>query len=152
MTNLPKLIAGTKARLRKKREMLRLDGFHARDGAQVIQDNARESELLIMSSPPTYEGLERLYKTLMSWFVWDVPTYTDIGPKVEFARLMKSDVHPWLMFSEDRSAEVEAILGQPKAQTARGPNKNVYLYTDLAVTPKLIRREVECSKTHPYPG
>src|SRR6185369_16553545 len=108
--NLPKLIDGTKARLRKKRDMLRLDAFHARDGAKVIAENAAESELLIMSSPPTYDhGYEKLYATLMSWFDWDSPSYTDIGPKVEFAKLMKAESHRWLMFSEDRNDEVEAI-------------------------------------------
>ncbi len=152
ISSLPKLIEGTRARLRKKKEILRMDGFHARDGVEVIRENAESGDLLIMSSPPTYEkGYERLYATLMSWFDWDAPTYTDIGPRAEFAKVMRSDAHNWLMFSEDRNDEVESVLGRPKAQTARGPNKNVYLYTDLPVPPKLIRREVECSANHPYP-
>lgn len=141
-----KIIEGTKRRLQEKKAKINLNKFHAMDGVAVINAVRGQRETLIISSPPTYEGgYERLYKFMDATFKWDQPPYTQIGPEKEFAKMFVNAGTRWMLFTEDRRSEVEAITGLPVAQTARGPNKNVYLYSNLAVEPKLIRRKVECS-------
>lgn len=149
--DIERLVKETKKRIEQKAALVKLDDFHALDGVEVIRSCSGQ-ECLIMSSPPTYEGgYEKLYAKLEEWFDWDKPTYTDIGPRAGFAKLLVAAGTDWILFTEDRDEETEAIVGKPRAQAARGPNKNVYLYTNLKVACKLVRREVECSAEPPWP-
>jgi hypothetical protein len=149
---IEKLVEKTMVRLKEKKAIVQLDEFHSRDGVQVIVE-LNKGDTLVMSSPPTYEkGYEKLYATLMSWFRWDAPSYTDIGPREAFAKLIKAECPSFMLFTEDRDPAVEAVLKMsPKAQAARGPNKNVYLYSTLDVSPKLVRRKVECAEEPAWP-
>lgn len=145
------LVSETKEKLAKKRALVNLNRFHQRDGVEVINDLKGAPGVVIVSSPPTYDGgYEKLYEWVDKTVDWGKPGYTDIGPKEEFAKLILSAGTDWVLFTEDRKPEVEAVIGQPKAQCSRGANKDVLLYTNLDLPVKLIRRTIPVSAEPPW--
>lgn len=147
-----KLVLETRKRLETKKAKIQLNDFHSRDGVEVIKSVTNAPDTLLISSPPTYEGgYEKLYAWMEATFEWPKPQYTDIGPAKDFAELIVGAGTDWMLFTEDRRQDVEEVVGKPIAQAARGPNKNVYLYSNLGVKPKLVRRKVECADEPKWP-
>jgi|GEM_PF-590210 hypothetical protein len=143
------LYEGTLKRLEKKKGLVKLDGFYARDGVEVINSIKDDPETFVISFPPTYSGgYEKLYKWLDSVVSWNQPTYTNIGQEEDFAKLITSIKGKWALGTEYRDAAVEAIVGQPIAQASRGAAKNVFLYSNIPAKPLLVRRKVECTEAN----
>lgn len=143
MSQADELVTKTMERIAKKRDELKLDDYHARDGVEVLKSLKGESDVLAISSPPTYSGdYEKIYKWFEEIFVWDKPGYTNIGASDEFARIIVENCGQWILFAEDRNPETEKVCGEPLAQANRGAFKNVYLYSNVKESPKLIRRVV----------
>jgi hypothetical protein len=144
-----RLYEGTRKRLEKKKALVKLDAFHARDGVEVIASVKEDPETFLISFPPTYDGgYEKLYGWLESVVSWNKPTYSNIGQEADFARLITNINGRWALGTEYRNEAVEAIVGQPIMQASRGAAKNVYLYSNMRTKPLLVRRKVECTETN----
>ena len=137
------LVTKTIERIKKKRDEVKLDDYHCRDGVEVLKSLNGQSDVLAISSPPTYQGdYEKIYKWFEEIFVWEKPTYTNIGASDEFAKIIVDNCGQWILFAEDRNPKTEAVCGEPLAQANRGAFKNVFLYSNVKESPKLIRRVV----------
>jgi len=142
ISRLGKMLATTLTRVRKKKDEVRLEEFHARDAWE------RAAELpdgdLVLTFPPTYElGYEKLYKRLDSLVAWERPGYKELTSGAEFAqRIVSAHAGPWIIGAEERKDEQEAIVGKPIGQATRGGQKNVYLYSSLELEPLVVRRQV----------
>lgn len=134
----------TRERLRKKRDEVRLDSFHAQDGWERVGEIPATDEHAVMTFPPTYEaGYEKLYESLHRAFIWQQPQYEILTSGEQFAERIVSRPGPWVIGAELPTPELEAIVGRPIAQSPRGSGVNVYLYSNIeSIKPKLLRREI----------
>ena len=142
----------TIARLRRRRELLRLDAFHARDGwERAVEIPAGDGDV-VLTFPPTYSGgYERLYRDLDALFTWEAPRYRPLTTGAEFAARVAQRPGPWIIGTEKRDGDVDAVLGQPFAVAPRDTQVRIHLYTNLeGVAPKVVRRTVNAAPP-PWP-
>lgn len=140
---LEELCEATRQRIRNKRETTGLNSFHAQDGWERIGDIPDGDEHVVLSFAPTYTaGYEKLYKALHEAFRWHAPDYKLLTSGSEFARRIVERPGPWVYGAELPDEDLEAVVGKPVALAPRGSGVNVYLYSNLPVEPKLLRRHI----------
>ncbi|MFQ5731913.1 MAG: hypothetical protein ACE5KM_08155 [Planctomycetaceae bacterium] len=144
LRRLGSLCEQTCLRLRKKRDLVRLDEFHALDGWRRVGEISPGPGDAVISFPPTYaRGYERLYRDLHRAFLWDQPEYGELKGGAEFARHVVDRSGPWLLGAEKPTADFEQVVGRPIAVAPRGSGVDVWLYSNIpALGAKLIRRRV----------
>ncbi|MBT4867977.1 MAG: hypothetical protein HON53_22980 [Planctomycetaceae bacterium] len=145
---LDALCEETRHKLRQKHLVVRLDDFHALDGWQRVAEIPSGDDHAIVTFPPTYSGgYERLYAELERAFHWERPEYQDLSDIAEIARGVAARSGPWIIGTEQPTAELEREVGEPIALSPRGSAVNISLYSNIpTLNAQLIRRRVNTQK------
>lgn len=149
---LDELVEGTRVRLRKKREEVKLDAFFSQCGMSRIESIPASPGHALISFPPTYSGdYERLYRGIDKLCIWEKPEYAAIDGLVDFARKYVGRDGPWVFGCEIPTPEVEEVVGKPVSWTPRGAQKSICLYSNIpSLKSEVVRRQVSLTPT-PYP-
>lgn len=141
---LDALCEETRHKLRKKHSVVRLDEFYALDGWQRIAEIPSGDDHAIVTFPPTYSGgYERLYAELERAFHWEQPEYQDFS---DIAKSVAARSGPWIIGTEQPTAELEREVGEPIALSPRGSAVNISLYSNYVNT-----QRTSDSKTGQHP-
>lgn len=146
--SIMKLAEATRARLRKKRDEIRLNAFFPRDGWERASEVPAGPDHAVLTFQPTYSsGYEKLYAAVDQLFSWEQPSYKELTSGTDFARRMLERDGPWIIGAENPSPELAGVLGRPVSVSPRGSGVNIYLYSNIpALQARVLRRQINAKE------